>query len=70
MVRPIIRAGGEFTRSLRNEQQDRGFGASLPTFASCSLVPRSLFLGSRESRKSRHAPVTIEESATLKSGQW
>jgi hypothetical protein len=28
------------------------------------------FLGNRESSISRHAPTTIEESATLKSGQW
>jgi len=26
--------------------------------------------GSSESRNNRHAPVTMEESATLKSGQW
>ena len=31
----------------------------------------SVFLcGSSESRKSRQAPVTMEESAKLKSGQW
>jgi hypothetical protein len=28
------------------------------------------FLGRRESRSRRHAPVTTAESATLKSGQW